>query len=141
MTPIVYLTIDRVVRAHAEALEADPGLEGIRSLHALAAAVGQAEQTFDGVDLYPSIPDKAAAYGYFLTQAHAFNDGNKRTATIAMLGFLELNGYTFEQDDEAMEEMFVGAAKGSDEDGAVGQAAFFECVRRHAAEKNTAQLG
>jgi len=35
-------------------------------------------QTFDGVDLYPSIEEKAANLLYFIVKNHSFIDGNKR---------------------------------------------------------------
>jgi death-on-curing family protein len=35
----------------------------------------------------------AGALCFYLTQAHAFYDGNKRTALIASLTFLDLNGW------------------------------------------------
>lgn len=76
---------------HAEAL-ALGGSEGLRSVHLLNSSVGQAEQTAFGEDAYPTIPDKAAAYAFFLAKNHPFVDGNKRTAEAAMLVFLELNG-------------------------------------------------
>ena len=40
-----------------------------------------------------SIFEIAAAYGYGLAKNHPFVDGNRRTALISILLFLELNGY------------------------------------------------
>ena len=37
----------------------------------------------------------AAAYAFGICKAHAFVDGNKRTAFVAALTFLRLNGYSF----------------------------------------------
>jgi hypothetical protein len=37
-------------------------------------------QTFDGVDLYPSIEEKAANLLYFITKNYSLTDGNKRMA-------------------------------------------------------------
>lgn len=42
---------------------------------------------------YGGLASVAGALCYFLTQAHAFFDGNKRTAGIASAVFLDLNGY------------------------------------------------
>jgi death-on-curing family protein len=42
---------------------------------------------------YGSVARVAGAICYFLTKAHAFFDGNKRTAGISATIFLELNGY------------------------------------------------
>ena len=48
-------------------------------------------QTFDGLDLYPSIEEKAANLLYFITKNHSFSDGNKRIAAFLFLYFLERN--------------------------------------------------
>jgi death-on-curing protein len=48
---------------------------------------------FADEDLYPTLPDKAAALGFSLIQNHPFLDGNKRTGHAAMETFLVLNGH------------------------------------------------
>ncbi|OIR13238.1 toxin Doc [mine drainage metagenome] len=53
-------------------------------------------QTFEGVDLYPSIEEKAASLLYFITKNHSFTDGNKRIAAFLFLYFLERNGILFD---------------------------------------------
>lgn len=53
-------------------------------------------QTFDGIDLYPSIEEKAANLLYFITKNHSFSDGNKRIAAFLFLYFLERNGLLFD---------------------------------------------
>ena len=54
-------------------------------------------QTFDGIDLYPSIEEKAANLLYFITKNHSFSDGNKRIAAFLFLYFLERNGILFDK--------------------------------------------
>ncbi len=49
-------------------------------------------QTFEGIDLYPSIEEKGANLLYFVTKNHSFSDGNKRIAAFLFLFFLERNG-------------------------------------------------
>ncbi len=53
-------------------------------------------QTFDGIDLYPSIEEKAANLLYFITKNHSFTDGNKRIAAFLFLYFLERNRILFD---------------------------------------------
>lgn len=53
-------------------------------------------QTFDGLDLYPSIEEKAANLLYYITKNHSFSDGNKRIAAFIFLYFLERNGLLFD---------------------------------------------
>ena len=44
------------------------------------SSMGQIYQTFDGVELYPSVEEKAAMLLYLVTKNHSFSDGNKRIA-------------------------------------------------------------
>jgi prophage maintenance system killer protein len=48
-------------------------------------------QTFDGIDLYPSLEEKAANLLYFIVKNHSFSDGNKRIAAGLFIYFLDLN--------------------------------------------------
>ena len=48
-------------------------------------------QSFDGVDLYPSVPEKAANLLYFIIKDHPFYDGNKRIGSLMFIMFLTLN--------------------------------------------------
>lgn len=61
------------------------------------SSVATIYQTFDGVDLYPSIEEKAANLLYFITKNHSFSDGNKRIAAFLFLYFLERNGILFDE--------------------------------------------
>lgn len=118
-----YLTVDQVIEFHAEALREFGGLDGIRSSQQLSAAVSMPQQSAFGEDAYPSIPEKAAAYGFFIAEAQAFIDGNKRAAAIAMEAFLILNGYELRIPDDGIAELFERL--GSDE---IGQSEFFEAI-------------
>ena len=40
------------------------------------SSIGQIYQTFDGVDLYPSVEEKAAMLLYLVTKNDSFGDGN-----------------------------------------------------------------
>jgi death-on-curing family protein len=57
-------------------------------------------QTFGGVDLYPSIEEKAANFLYYIVKNHSFTDGNKRIAAFLFLYFLEKNGLLFTETGE-----------------------------------------
>lgn len=43
----------------------------------------------------PSLAEIAAAYAFGIAKAHAFIDGNKRTAFVTAATFLRLNGHAF----------------------------------------------
>jgi len=48
-------------------------------------------QSFDGIDLYPGIKEKAANLLYFVVKNHSFSDGNKRIAAGLFVFFLDKN--------------------------------------------------
>lgn len=64
------------------------------------SSVSTIYQTFDGVDLYPSIEEKAANLLYLITKNHSFSDGNKRIAAFLFLYFMERNGILYDLDGE-----------------------------------------
>jgi prophage maintenance system killer protein len=55
-------------------------------------------QTFDGIELYPSIEEKASHLLYFIVKNHSFSDGNKRIAAGLFVYFLDRNGRLFRAD-------------------------------------------
>ena len=57
-------------------------------------------QTFDGMELYPSIEEKAAMLLYLVTKNHSFSDGNKRIAAMLFLWFMEKNGILYRPNGE-----------------------------------------
>lgn len=62
------------------------------------SSIGQIYQTFDGVELYPSVEEKAAMLLYLVTKNHSFSDGNKRIAAMLFLWFMERNGILYRVD-------------------------------------------
>ncbi|MBL4939025.1 MAG: virulence protein RhuM/Fic/DOC family protein [Lutibacter sp.] len=52
-------------------------------------------QTFDGIELYQTIEEKAAHLLYFVIKNHSFTDGNKRIAAFLFVWFLERNEYLY----------------------------------------------
>lgn len=62
------------------------------------SSIGQIYQTFGGVDLYPSVEEKAAMLLYLVTKNHSFSDGNKRIAATLFLWFMANNGILYHAD-------------------------------------------
>ncbi len=48
---------------------------------------------FGGVEVYPSLAEKAAVLCWHLARNHPLPDGNKRLAFLSMVEFLERNGH------------------------------------------------
>jgi len=62
------------------------------------SSIGQIYQTFGGVELYPSVEEKAAMLLYLVVKNHSFSDGNKRIAAMLFLWFLSKNGILYADD-------------------------------------------
>ena len=62
------------------------------------SSIGQIYQTFDGLDLYPSVEEKAVMLLYLVTKNHSFSDGNKRIAATLFLWFMNNNGILYRED-------------------------------------------
>jgi death-on-curing protein len=84
------MTRARVETFHRRSLEDHGGQDGIRNEHGLESALAQPMNVYfyGQGDLY----DMAAAYAYHLAENQPFIDGNKRTAVVTTLMFLEGNG-------------------------------------------------
>jgi death on curing protein len=91
---IVFLELEDVELAHARALAEHGGAAGLRDRNQLASAIMAPRATWEGTPLYATLAEMAAAYALGIALNHAFVDGNKRTAFIAMVAFLEVNGVT-----------------------------------------------
>lgn len=55
------------------------------------SSINQIAQVFNGVELYPTIQEKAASLLYFIVKNHSFVDGNKRIAAACFIYFLDKN--------------------------------------------------
>jgi death-on-curing protein len=90
-----FLTVDEVLEINAEVMG---GSHALRDRGLLESAVARPQASAFGVDAYPDLVSKAAALLHSLVMNHAFVDGNKRTAVLATLVFLDLNGYVIRWD-------------------------------------------
>ena len=61
-------------------------------------------QTFGGVEVYPSLEEKAANLLYFVTKNHSFSDGNKRIAASIFIYFLDKNNVLFKSDKKIIDD-------------------------------------
>ncbi len=107
---IRFLSVDDVLAIHEDTIAHEGGLSGIRDLGLLVAAVMMPQQKFDGEYLHKGLASMAAAYLYHVAQNHAFHDGNKRTAAMSALVFLDVNGASQLPDPTELERMTVSVA-------------------------------
>lgn len=101
---------------HLQQLQEHGGLRGAVGMAALEAALGRPKNRFayGGEDI--DLADLAAAYVFGLATSHPFVDGNKRTAYLAAMVFLDLNGYDCAAPTEEIIRLMLGVADGSMEE-------------------------
>jgi death-on-curing protein len=105
-----HLTVEIVREIHAEALKRFGGLDGVRDENLLASAVLAPQSTFGGQSPYGDVIEIAAAYLFYLCRNHPFLDGNKRTAMMAAIVFLRVNGIEPAPDSDDWENLLLDVA-------------------------------
>ena len=91
-----YLHADELVFINGKVLNNQKILRGelkIRDRERLEAAVARPASSAFGEDAYKTLQEKVSAMMHSVARNHPFTDGNKRTATIATLFMLVVNGY------------------------------------------------
>lgn len=90
-----YLTLSELLYINGQVLQDEKILSGkqdIREMERLEAAVARPQASAFGADAYPTLREKASVLFHSVTRNHPFRDGNKRTATVALLFMLRVNG-------------------------------------------------
>jgi death-on-curing family protein len=104
-----YLTAEEALFIHERleedfARSADPiSPPGVRDEGLLSSAVSRPQTALGSVRKYPTIAMAGAALFHSLVHNHAFHNGNKRTAVVGLLAFLDENGVVITC---AQEELF-----------------------------------
>ena len=104
------LTLEQLLEIHSLVVEATGGSLGLRDLGRLESAVATQTQHVFGEELYPAVVDKAAALIRSIVADHPFVDGNKRTALLAGLTLLRMNGMLFAAQPGEIEDYAVKIA-------------------------------
>ncbi len=110
--PPTFLSLAEVLEIHQDQIARYGGEPGIHDLNLLESALGMPSAAVGGIYLHGDLFEMAAAYLYHLCQNHPFRDGNKRTAAVAALVFLDLNGYEFDASPGILFEFVLALASG-----------------------------
>jgi death-on-curing protein len=103
-----YLTAEDIVRLNEMVVGGQP----IVDFGLLESAALRPQQSVGGQDAYPDLHAKAAALFHSLCRNHAFVNGNKRTAVVAVGVFYGLNGWSLDMDQGEIVALAVDAAEG-----------------------------
>lgn len=105
-----WLSEEAVLAFHDAQLVEHGGAAGTRDLGALQSALARPLNLIGYSD--PDAAALAAAYAFGIARNHPFTDGNKRTAAVAALTFLFLNGIEFEIGEAELVVMVLALAAG-----------------------------
>jgi len=107
----VWIDPDILLTAHDEQLAEHGGASGIRDMGLFESALARPQNL--AVYGEPDAAALAASYAYGLAKNHAFVDGNKRTALVALEYFLALNGFELTADDSQCVLVILSIASGA----------------------------
>lgn len=107
---MIWLSRDQIVYLHSELIKATGGSDGLRDDNLLRSALLSPMQTYNSIELFPSLIDKAVRLACGLIQNHPFIDGNKRIGAHAMLVTLKLNGISLSYSQQELSSVFLQLA-------------------------------
>jgi death-on-curing protein len=103
----------RVVLAyHDMQLAEHGGSTGVRDEGLLESALARPQNVAAYADDVPTLYRLAAAYAFGIARNHPFVDGNKRTALVVAIAFLERNGVAFAASQQEAYLTFYDLAAG-----------------------------
>ena len=128
MSAMVCVWVDKqlLLLLHDESLAEHGGAAGIRDEGLLDAALARPLNLIAYGE--PDLAELAASYGVGLAKNHAFVDGNKRAAFLAVGLFLRLNGHRLNASPAAATVAMIDVAAGT-----LNEADFADWIRRHSA--------
>jgi death-on-curing protein len=109
---IDFLTLAEAIEIHKNQIDLYGGESGLRDYNLLSSAIYFPQSTFDNQLLHKSLFDMAAAYIYHISENHPFIDGNKRTALVCGLVFLDFNGIEIDDPHGQLYKMMMKVASG-----------------------------
>jgi death on curing protein len=106
----IWITYEQAIAIHSRQLRRFGGAAGLRDEGMLRSALERPinKWTYEQAPL----AELAAAYAFGLAKNHAFVDGNKRIAFMAMMVFLHKNGVAFNPDPAQSTAIILSLAAG-----------------------------
>jgi death-on-curing family protein len=80
---------------------------GVKSEALLGSAAFRPQTSLGGIPKYPSVAMAGAALFHAIVHNHAFHNGNKRTALVSLISFLDSNGWILMADQDELFEYMV----------------------------------
>ena len=110
---VITITLEHLLRYHRRTfLDLGQPEAPLLSRDRLESVIARQEATAFGEELYPTLPEKAAALLHGITTGHPFMDGNKRAGIGAAMLLLELNGVVVDAPIDALYDLTLAVATG-----------------------------
>jgi death on curing protein len=110
---LVYLTLGDVLELYGLIIcgTATQAADQLRNREGLAGAIARPETYahYESADLAL----QAAVLAHGIAEGQHFIDGNKRTALVAMLTFMEINGFRVEASERELADWILSLSKGA----------------------------
>ncbi|MCA1468207.1 type II toxin-antitoxin system death-on-curing family toxin [Bradyrhizobium sp. IC3195] len=106
----LWVTYEQAVAIHGRQLRRFGGAPGLRDEGMLRSALERPINEWRSEQA--PLDELAAAYAFGLAKNHAFVDGNKRIAFMAMMAFLRKNGVAFSPDPAEATTIILSIAAG-----------------------------
>ena len=106
-----WIPLELVLAIHDRQLAEHGGREGVRDMNALKSALAR-PQNLLAYGNASTLFELAAVLAVGIAKNHPFIDGNKRTALVVAMSFLEVNGYESDTDEESIAVVFEQLAEG-----------------------------
>ena len=99
-----FLTLAEILLIQEYQIRRFGGETGIRDTGLLESAIAQPRASYGDKYLHQDLYEMAAVYAFHICNNHPFLDGNKRTAMVSALVFLEINGISLLDPNEKLPE-------------------------------------
>lgn len=106
------ISFEEAIQIHTLLIQKFGGTNGIRDSDVLLSALARPFQTFDGIELYPTPVEKAAAILESIISNHPFLDGNKRLGYVLMKLFLFEGGFHLKVEQQDAYQFIILVASG-----------------------------
>lgn len=106
------ISFEEAIQIHTLLIQKFGGTNGIRDSDVLLSALARPFQTFDGIELYPTPVEKAAAILESIISNHPFLDGNKRLGYVLMKLFLLEGGFHLKVEQQDAYQFIILVASG-----------------------------
>ncbi|WP_125711199.1 type II toxin-antitoxin system death-on-curing family toxin [Lacticaseibacillus porcinae] len=85
------------INTQAEKMFREEYFYGVKDCNTLSAILASVQESYFGVDPYEGVVSKAATLWYKIATSQVFHNGNKRTALLSGIIFLDINGFSLNE--------------------------------------------